>query len=190
MFKFKFSFVRLFDVWSLQRATCSLALAFLASCAHHDLPTYEQPLPRAAVEKIRTTAYTHTEGDHCRYGYCTALGTKLQYGKINSAAADWSRWPAGTKFRIKATKEIFVVDDYGFALAGTNTIDLYKPTHAQMREWGVRRVTIEILEWGDPWKSYVQLVKVKSYRHIKRMMQEIEHFFPDHQAKMCPVVQS
>lgn len=161
---------------------------FFTSCAHHQLPPYEAPLPRAAVEKVRTTAYTHTEADHCKYGYCTALGTKLQHGKINSAAADWSRWPAGTKFRVKATKEIFIVDDYGFALAGTNTIDLYKPTHAKMKEWGVRRVTIEILEWGDPWRSYLQLVKVKSYRHIKRMMQEMEHFYPNHQAKMCPVV--
>lgn len=164
------------------------ALCFLASCAHHQLPAYEEPIPRAAVEKIRTTAYTHTETDHCRYGYYTALGTKLQNGKINSAAADWSRWPAGTKFRIKATGEIFVVDDYGFGLAGTNTIDLYKPTRTKMREWGVRRVTIEILEWGDPWKSYLQLVKVKSYRHIKRMIEEMELFYPDHQAKISPVV--
>jgi len=166
----------------------SVFFLFLTSCAHHALPPYERPLPRASVEKVRTTAYTHTEADHCKYGYCTALGTKLRHGKINSAAADWSRWPAGTKFRIKATGEIFVVDDYGFALAGTNTIDLYKPTRAAMREWGVRRVTIEILEWGDPWKSYIYMARVKGYRHIKRMMQEMEHFYPDHRAKMCPVV--
>ncbi len=161
---------------------------FLFGCAHHELPSYEQPIERAAIEKVRTTAYTHSEKGHCRYGYSTALGTPLKFGKINSAAADWARWPAGTKFRIKATGEMFVIDDYGFALAGTNTIDLYKPTRSKMNEWGVRRVTIEILEWGDPWRSYLQLVKVKSYRHIKRMMQEMEHFYPDHQAKMCPVV--
>lgn len=160
---------------------------FFSGCAHHELPAYEQPLERAAVEKIRTTAYTHSEKDHCCYGYCTALGTPLRYGKINSAAADWARWPAGTKFRIKATGEIFVVDDYGFALAGTNTIDLYKPTRSKMNEWGVRRVTIEILEWGDPWKSYWHMARVKSYRHIKRMMQEMELFFPEHRAKTAPV---
>ncbi|MEI6416575.1 MAG: 3D domain-containing protein [Verrucomicrobiota bacterium] len=176
--------------YQLRTVAALVATCLLASCAHHPLPAYERPLPRMAVEKVRTTAYTHTEADHCRYGYCSALGTKLQHGKINSAAADWSRWPAGTKFRIKATGEIFIIDDYGFALAGTNTIDLYKPTRSKMREWGVRRVTIEILEWGDPWKSYIYMARVKGYRHIKRMMQEMEHFYPDHRAKMCPVVGS
>ena len=81
-----------------------------------------------------------------------------------------------------------MIDDYGFALAGTNTIDLYKPTRAKMNEWGVRRVTIEILEWGDPWQSYIHMARIKGYRHIKRMMQEMEHFYPNHQAKISPVV--
>jgi hypothetical protein len=69
------------------------------------------------------------------------------------------------------------VDDYGFALSGVNTIDLYKPTKREMRAWGVRRVTIEILHWGDPWKSYRMMVRVRSYRHIKRMMAEIKSWF-------------
>ena len=167
------------------------SLAFfllLTGCAHHELPPYEQPLHRTCIQKVRTTAYTHTESDHCRYGHCSALGTPLKHGPINSAAADWSRWPAGTRFRIKATGEVFVVDDYGFALAGTNTIDLYKPTRAKMREWGVRRVTIEILQWGNPWHSYMLMMKVKSYRHIHRMLKEIEHFFPNHCDGPQPVV--
>jgi 3D (Asp-Asp-Asp) domain-containing protein len=149
----------------------------LTSCAHQ-LPPYEKPLPRTTIEKVRTTAYTHSEKDHHRYGSLSALGTPLKYGAINSAAADWARWPAGTRFRIRATGEIFVVDDYGFALAGTNTIDLYKPTRAGMNAWGVRRVTIEILEWGDPWRSYMLMAKVKSYRHIRRMLKEMKKIFP------------
>ncbi|HLB34861.1 MAG: hypothetical protein A3F67_03430 [Verrucomicrobia bacterium RIFCSPHIGHO2_12_FULL_41_10] len=162
---------------------------FLTGCAHHQLPPYEKPLRRAAIQKVRTTAYTSTECDHLRYGQCSALGTRLQCGVINSAAADWARWPAGTRFRIRATREIFIVDDYGWALAGTNTIDLYKPTRTAMREWGVRRVTIEILEWGNPWKSYARMVPVKSYRHIQRMLHEIEKFFSHHQPEQ-PVVTS
>ena len=154
-------------------------LLLLSSCVHQPLPDYERPLPRTAIEKVRTTAYTHTERDHSRYGCYAALGTPLKHGKINSAAADWSRWPAGTRFRIKATGEIFVVDDYGFALVGTNTIDLYKPTKAKMRAWGVRRVTIEILEWGDPAASYRRITRVKNCHHIKRMMHEMEDFFHD-----------
>ncbi len=153
-----------------------LIALFLGGCAHQ-LPQYEEPLPRAAVEKVRTTAYTASEKDHLRYGSRSALGTPLKYGAINSAAADWARWPAGTRFRIRATGEIFEVDDYGWALAGSNTIDLYKPTRRAMNEWAVRRVTIEILQWGDPWKSYMLMTKVKSYRHIHRMLKEIRKFF-------------
>ena len=148
----------------------------LTGCLH-PLPQYEPPMRRAAVQKVRTTAYTQSEGDHLRYGARTALGTPLRHGAVNSAAADWARWPCGTLFRIRATGEIFEVDDYGFALSGRNTIDLYKPSRKLMREWGVRRVTIEILKWGDPWKSYRKMICVRSYRHIRRMMNEIKSWF-------------
>jgi len=124
--------------------------------------------------KIRTTAYTHTESDHTRYGASNALGGQLKSGGINSAAADWSRFPAGTVFRIVATGEIFEVDDIGWMLAGTNTIDLYKPTHRDMNDWGVRRVTIEILQWGDVKGSYRTLKPREKYRHVKRMVRQIE----------------
>jgi 3D (Asp-Asp-Asp) domain-containing protein len=154
----------------------TLPLIFVVGCAH-PLPRYEQPIPRAAVQKIRTTAYTHTESDHRRYSNLSAIGKPLRCGAVNSAAADWARWPCGTLFRIRATGEIYEVDDYGFALSGVNTIDLYKPSKKTMREWGVRRVTIEVLKWGDPWASYRKMVRVRSYRHIKRMMTEINTFF-------------
>ncbi len=152
-------------------------LILLPGCVHQ-LPSYQEPLPQTPIQKVRTTAYTHSEGGHHRYGALCALGTKLKCGAINSASADWARWPAGTRFRIKATGEVFIIDDYGFALAGTNTIDLYKPTRAAMNAWGVRRVTIEILEWGDPWRSYILLMKVKGYRHVNRMLKEVRNFFP------------
>jgi len=148
----------------------------LVGCAH-PLPRYEPPMQRAAVQKVRTTAYTHTESDHIRYSNLTALGTPLRHGIVNSAAADWSRWPCGTMFRIRSTGEIYEVDDYGFALSGVNTIDLYKPSRKLMNEWGVRRVTIEILRWGNPWKSYRKMLCVRSYRHIRRMLNEIKTFF-------------
>jgi 3D (Asp-Asp-Asp) domain-containing protein len=124
--------------------------------------------------KVRTTAYTHSETDHWKYGRKNALGTPLQSGNINSAAADWSRWPAGTVFRLVATGEIFVVDDYGWALSGTNTIDLYKPSRRAMNEWGVRRVTIEILQWGDVKESYRILKPRAKFRHVKRMVRQME----------------
>lgn len=150
-----------------------LALVFPA-CASRPLPKYEKPVARAPVMKIRTTAYTHTESDHTPYGARNALGTPLKCGEINSAAADWSRFPAGTVFRIAATGEVFQVDDYGWMLSGTNTIDLYKPSRSIMNQWGVRRVTIEILQWGDLGECYRVLKPREKHRHVKRMVKQIE----------------
>lgn len=152
-----------------------LLCLILAACASRPLPEYEEPLARAPVMKIRTTAYTHTENDHARYGARNALGTSLKYGAVNSAAADWSRFPAGTIFRLAATGEIFEVDDYGWMLSGTNTIDLYKPSRRLMNEWGVRRVTIEILQWGDMRRCHAVLKPREKYRHVKRMVKQIEN---------------
>lgn len=151
-----------------------VVILFLPGCGGRALPRFEKPLKRAGVMKVRTTAYTHSESDHKRYGSRNALGTDLKCGTINSAAADWSRWPAGTVFRIAFTGEIFEVDDYGWALSGTNTIDLYQPSRSEMNEWGVRRVTIEILHWGDLKDSYRILKPRSKYRHIKRMVRQME----------------
>ena len=151
-------------------------LVSLSGCVR-SLPRYEPPIARTTHQFVRTTAYTHSERDHRRYGNYSALGTPLRYDAIHSAAADWARWPAGTLFRIVETNEICQVDDYGWALAGTNTIDLYKPTALDMRRWATRRVHIEILQWGDPWQSYRKLKPVKNYRHVKRMMGEIRKFY-------------
>jgi hypothetical protein len=99
----------------------------------------------------------------------------LQSGAIHSAAADWSRWPAGTIFRIQETGELYKVDDYGWALAGTNTIDLYKPSRAEMNGWGVKRVTIENLQWGDPRQSLAILRQRSRFRHVRRMIDDLEN---------------
>ncbi len=95
-------------------------------------------------------------------------------GEVGSAAADWSRWPAGTTFRIVSTGQVYRVDDYGWALAGRNTIDLYQPTRAAMNAWGVRREPIQILEWGDREASLRRLRNHQGYRHIRRMVLELE----------------
>lgn len=148
--------------------------SLLIGCLGPSLPRYEKPLPRAEFQKIRTTAYTHTESDHLKHGNRNALGTTLQSSTIHSAAADWSRWPAGTVFQIVATGELYKVDDYGWALSGTNTIDLYKPTRGEMNAWGVRRVTIHILQWGNVRDSYRVLRPRRRYRHVARMLGQIE----------------
>ena len=90
--------------------------------------------------------------------------------QIGSAAADWSRWPAGTTFRLLSTGQSYRVEDYGWALSGRNTIDLYMPNQREMNSWGARQETIEILKWGDPRESLQFLQRHQDYRHIKRMV--------------------
>lgn len=159
-------------------AVLALALLF-GACASRPLPKYEKPIARASVQSVRTTAYTHTESDHIRHGQRNALGSTLQYGDVRSAAADWSRWPAGTVFRIRETGEIYRVDDYGWALSGTNTIDLYKPSRSAMNSWGVRRVTIENLQWGDVDASLAILKGRSKFKHVRRMIDQIEDRYAD-----------
>ncbi len=157
----------------------ALALGIAACSAPRPLPKYQKPIARERIQTVRTTAYTHTESDHVQYSNRNALGGCLQCGHINSAAADWSRWPAGTIFRIRETGELYQVDDYGWALAGTNTIDLYKPSRSAMNAWGVRQVTIENLQWGDPRRSLAVLRPRSGHRHIRRMIDGIEERMPE-----------
>lgn len=127
-------------------------------------------------EAVRTTAYTHTESDHLEYGRKTAIGTTLRNDKsYTSAAADWSKYPVGTKFKIEGMDTTFVVDDYGRALVGTETIDIYHPSKSAMNRWGVRHVDIEVLEMGDFDRSREILAQRTKYAHVRKMLAGIDH---------------
>src|ERR1700730_10374941 len=150
------------------RVTIALAFAgFLASCA-------EQPVAHVTVQsssvhrmqKVRTTAYTHTE----KGGRHNAIGTYLSGRHVLSAASDWSRFPLGTRFRIVDTKEESVIDDYGTALVGTNTIDLYKTSRLEMKRWGVRMVDIDILQWGSDKQSLKVLTPPATHPQVRQML--------------------
>lgn len=124
---------------------------------------------------VRTTAYSHMEGEDGAPGRKNAIGTRLVYTKkLRSAAADWSVYPVGTKFKIKGQSQLFIVDDYGSALAGTGTLDIYNPTLHGMRKWGTRKVEIEVVEWG----SYERSLKILSGRtrhwHCRQMHDAIK----------------
>jgi 3D (Asp-Asp-Asp) domain-containing protein len=112
-------------------------------------PTAGSSTHSKRVSHVRTTAYTHTEAG----GRRNAIGSRLSNKDVKSASADWSRWPLGTKFRIVGTDEVFQIDDYGGALVGTNTIDLYKTNRLEMNKWGVRAVDIDVIKWGSAEKS-------------------------------------
>jgi 3D (Asp-Asp-Asp) domain-containing protein len=209
------------------------------------LPQYETPLGRTDFQNVRTTAYTHTEGDHREFTNHNALGGELHAAgpaihraenvvralavsdsqdvdvrrvsntgvalqpfsadearpvgrvtrttrvtkttrhvkrgiavrkppRIGSAAADWSRWPVGTTFRLLSTGQIYRVEDYGWALSGRNTIDLYMANSRDMNTWGARVEPIQILQWGDAQESLRFLQSHQDYPHIKRMVLELE----------------
>jgi 3D (Asp-Asp-Asp) domain-containing protein len=127
------------------------------------------------IHDVKTTAYTHTESDHIAYGAKSAVGNTLKYGDVRSAAADWSVYPVGTEFKIEGEPFVYQVDDYGSALVGTKTIDLYRPSKASMNSWGARHVNIQVLKWG----SFIESLAIMKPRegkkpHIHEMISAIE----------------
>jgi hypothetical protein len=58
-------------------------------------------------------------------------------------------------------------------MVGTNTIDLFKPNIRTMNRWGVRHVTIEILEWGSPEESLEVLMERRKFRHVREMVSDL-----------------
>jgi 3D (Asp-Asp-Asp) domain-containing protein len=120
--------------------------------------------------EVRTTAYTHS--GHGRE--TNATDSQLKAGDLKSATADWSRFPLGTKFKVCETHQIYVVDDYGPALVWTNKIDLFMPSPREMRHWGVRKVTIDIIERGSYSKSLALLKSRKRVPYIRRMVKVLE----------------
>lgn len=133
----------------------------------HGMVTYKDSERR---RHVRTTSYSHMENEPGAPGKMNAAGTTLIFNnKVRSAAADWSVYPLGTKFRIKGLPHLYVVDDYGSALAGTNTIDIYKPTLSMMRKWGSRKVEVTVVQWGSYERSRRLLSGRTSYWHCKKM---------------------
>ena len=63
-----------------------------------------------------------------------------------------------------------MIDDYGTALIGSNTIDLYKTSRLEMRRWGVRHVDIDILQWGSSEQSLRVLAPRKKHRQVQQMI--------------------
>lgn len=126
------------------------------------------------VRVVRTTAYHCKEADHIAYGSLSAYGTQLRYGKVRSAAADWSRYPIGTVFRIAGVPQLFIVDDYGSALVGKDTLDLYTRSKQEMNYWGARYVKVEFLRWGSYDLSYKLLAERAKYPHCRQMAMAIK----------------
>ena len=132
----------------------------------HGMPTYPLSVRNRIV---RTTAYSHEENEPGAPWRKNALGTYLKYGNVRSAAADWSLYPVGTKFKIKGLPYTYLVDDYGSALAGTNTIDIYHPNLALMKQWGTRNAEITVIQWGSWERTLAILGGRTQYPHTRKM---------------------
>ena len=143
----------------------------------HSMPVYSFSERHRVV---RTTAYTCSEDDHIVYGSKNATGTSLRYSdRVRSAAADWSFYPVGTVFRVKGMSELYVVDDYGSALTGTGTIDMYQPSRELMDKWGRRNVEISVVQWGSFKRSAEILSARTGYGHCRQMLANITRQRPD-----------
>jgi 3D (Asp-Asp-Asp) domain-containing protein len=159
-------------------AACS---ALLASCASSSSPelasakTYRNgQVDGATYYKVKTTAYSHLEADSLKYGTKNAAGSNLKYGLVRSAATDWSVFPLGTVFKIEGEPYVYQVDDYGSALVGTRTIDLYRPNMGGIKDWGARNVRIKVLKWGSYSRSMTVLSDRTKHPHVRKMVTGIQ----------------
>src|SRR5207302_5633984 len=150
----------------------NLTVAAAGACLVVGCATQSKPSVSSArhVPNVRTTAYTHSEGS----GSHNAVGTYLSGRHVMSAASDWSRYPLGTRFRIATTNEEYIIDDYGVALIGTDTIDLYKSSRLDMKQWGVRHVDLDILQWGSEEESLKVLAPRCKNHCVRQMVSALE----------------
>lgn len=137
----------------------AFVLLLLAGCAGG--PAFEEPLPRSTYQKPNVAPYRGAASADSAPAM-TARGTPYRTNPVASAAADWSRWPAGTVFRVLSTGEIFEVDDFTDDIVGTNTILLFKPGSVSGVNAPPRQVTIEIVQWGSPRESAAILRQQRS----------------------------
>ena len=149
----------------------SLSL-FASGCATTGRPTAAPTKPKT----VPVTATAYSSGAKCNgaWAHRNAIGGRLKSGAVNSAATDWSRIPLGTKFRVVETGKVYVVDDYGSAMVGKDKVDLFHTSYRDVYRWGVRQVTLEIIEWGCPEKSLAVLKPRTRAPHVRRMVESLK----------------
>lgn len=166
----------------LSRTAAVLVAAILPACSTSNevsRQTAPAPAKAAAAKPAKTvpvvaTAYGASAKCNSKWAGKNAIGGRLKSGEVTSAAADWSRFPVGTKFRVKETGRVYVVDDYGSAMVGKDKVDLFKTNYREVYRWGVRNVQLEIIEWGDFAKSLAILKPRSKSRHVRSMVQSLE----------------
>lgn len=113
---------------------------------HATLKPYEpapEPQPKAKRKlTIRVTAYSSTRDQTDSDPFTTASGAKVTDGTFAMNCV-----PFGTKIRIPAKfgDRVFTVQDRMNSKWGCARGDIWMPSRALAKQWGIRTVTIEIL---------------------------------------------
>ena len=89
--------------------------------------------------QVKATAYTSAPNEGGAYAY---NGERLRDGHI---AADLRVLPIGTKVYIPSLNKIYTVVDTGSAIKN-NKIDIWMSSKSQCNQWGVKNITIYVLE--------------------------------------------
>ena len=94
---------------------------------------------KARKMDVKATAYTSAPNEGGAYAY---NGERLRDGHI---AADLRVLPIGTKVYIPSLNKIYTVVDTGSAIKN-NKIDIWMSSKSQCMQWGVKNITIYVLE--------------------------------------------
>jgi len=109
-----------------------------------------------AETKKATRVTTTTTARVRKRRRCAARSARCreQTPKIGSALPIGRVGRLERRFRLLSTGQTYRVEDYGWALSGRNTIDLYMSNRRDMNTWGARQEPIQVLRWGDPQQVY------------------------------------
>ena len=82
--------------------------------------SFSPQLQPFSMEETRTVRRTTKRGAKTTRSVKRAV--VVSKPRIGSAAADWSRWPVGTTFRLLSTSQTYRVEDYGWALVAATRL--------------------------------------------------------------------
>lgn len=117
-------------------------LSELVGCGASSPERRERPPSQEASGKMSFTATAYSGGG------VTASGTRPHQGIV---AADPAVLPLGSRIRVRGAGQQsaeYVVQDTGGKIRG-HKIDIYLSTHRQAKRFGRRRVSVEVLRYGD-----------------------------------------
>ncbi|MFA6042709.1 MAG: hypothetical protein WCV85_05250 [Patescibacteria group bacterium] len=107
------------------------------------VPKDKPPRPVAKARTVVMTAYSSTVDQTDGDPFTTASGQKVRDGIIAMNGV-----PFGTKVRIpeKFGNKVFVVQDRMNSRYGSARADIWMKTRHDAKQWGVKRVKVEILK--------------------------------------------